>query len=65
LLSAPAPFDAVEADEIDSSMHDKAPQRWNKYPDAPLGNVISKKQRLRATPKADRARTIVAKPSAP
>jgi hypothetical protein len=42
LLSAPAPFDAVEADEIDSSMHDKAPQRWNKYPDAPLGIVISK-----------------------
>jgi hypothetical protein len=65
LPSAPVPFDAVEADEIGSSMHDKAPQRWNKYPDAPLGNVISKKQRLRATPKADRTRIVIAKPSVP
>ena len=65
LPSAPAPFDAVDADEIDSSMHDKAPQRWNKYPDAPLGNVIPKKQRLRANPQPDSTRTVIAKPSVP
>jgi hypothetical protein len=42
LPAASAPFDAVEAAEIDTSMHNKASQRWSKYPDAPLGNVIAK-----------------------
>ena len=65
LPSVPSPFDPEEADEIESSMHDTAPQHWDKYPDAPLGDVIAKKQSRRATPKSNRIRTLIAKPRQP
>jgi hypothetical protein len=65
LPSAPASFDAVEADEIDSSMYDKAPQRWSKSPDAPLGSVIAKKTTPAGDFKPDRIRAVVAKSSRP
>jgi hypothetical protein len=63
--SEPVQFDADGADAIESSMRDKAPQRWNKYPDAPPGEVIAKKQRHRATPKPIRISTVVAKQRQP
>jgi hypothetical protein len=62
LPSVPTPFDADDADAIESAMHDKAPQRWGKHPDAPLADVIAKKQWRRATPRSIRIRTIVATP---
>jgi len=65
LPSEPIQFDADQADEVESSMRDKAPQRWNKYPDAPLGGVTAKKQSRRATPKSIRTRTVIAKPREP
>ncbi|MGA3075079.1 MAG: hypothetical protein ABSG56_15425 [Bryobacteraceae bacterium] len=65
LPSEPTPFDADQADEMESSMHDTAPQHWAKYPDAPLGDVLAKKQRWRATPKSIRTRTVIAKPREP
>lgn len=65
LPSEPAPFDPDAADEIESSMHDTAPQHWDKYPDAPLGDVIAKKQSRRAMPKSIRSRTVIAKPLQP
>ena len=57
LPSEPIQLDADEdeADAIESSMRDKAPQSWSKYPDAPLGDVIAKKQWRRATPKSIRS----------
>jgi hypothetical protein len=42
LPSEPIQLNADEADAIESSILDKAPQRWNKYPDAPLDDVIAK-----------------------
>jgi hypothetical protein len=63
LPSTPAPSDVIEAEEIDSSIHNKTPQHWNKYPDAPLGEVIAKKQWRRATPESDRRRIVIAKPT--
>jgi hypothetical protein len=65
LPSEPIQLDADEADAIESSMRDKASQSGNKYPDAPLGDVIAKKQWRRATPKSIRSRTVIAKPSEP
>jgi hypothetical protein len=43
----PAP-DADLADELESLIHHRAPQEWDKYPDAPLGEVVAKKSRQRA-----------------
>jgi hypothetical protein len=40
--SEPAPFEVDAADEIESSMHDKAPSVWDQYPEAPLSDVITK-----------------------
>ena len=65
LPSEPAQLNADEADQIESSMHDKAPQYWDKYSDAPLGEVIARKQWRRATPKSIRIRTVIAKPREP
>jgi hypothetical protein len=42
----PVPDDDV-ADELESRMHRRAPQEWEKYPDEPLGEVIAKKSRNR------------------
>jgi hypothetical protein len=64
LPSEPTQLDADAADEIESSMRDKAPQRWDKYPDAPLGDVIAKKQSRKATLKSIRIRTVIANPRA-
>jgi len=41
-------FDEELADEIESRVKHKPPQEWEKYPDAPLGQVIAKKSRKRA-----------------
>ena len=35
------------SDEIESRMNHKAPQQWEKYRDAPLGEVIAEKSRKR------------------
>lgn len=43
----PAP-DADLADELGSAVYHRAPQEWEKYPDAPLGEVIANKSRKRA-----------------
>jgi hypothetical protein len=61
LPSEPAQLDADAADDIESLMHEKAPQVWDKYPDASLGDVIAKKQTRRATPASTRVRTIIAR----
>src|SRR2546425_9295222 len=42
----PAPDDAA-ADELESRVHHRAPQAWEKYPDAPLGEVVVKKTKYR------------------
>jgi hypothetical protein len=36
------------ADELESRIYHRAPQEWEKYPDAPLGEVVAKKSRKRA-----------------
>jgi hypothetical protein len=46
--------DLDEAGEIETAMLSKAPNSWKKSPDAPLGEVIARKQWRRATPKAAR-----------
>ena len=43
----PVPEEAV-ADELESSIHHRAPQEWEKYPDAPLGEVVATKSGRRA-----------------
>ena len=43
----PAPDDDL-ADELESSIYRRVPQEWEKYPDAPLGEVIAKKSKKRA-----------------
>jgi hypothetical protein len=43
----PAPDEEL-ADELESSIHHRIPQEWEKYPDAPLGEVVAKKSRKRA-----------------
>ena len=43
----PAP-DVDRADELESAIHHRAPQEWEKYPDATLGEVVAKKSRKRA-----------------
>jgi hypothetical protein len=42
----PAPDEEL-ADELESRMHHRAPQEWEKYPDAPLAEVIANKSRKR------------------
>jgi hypothetical protein len=42
----PTPSDDV-ADEIESGVHHRAPQGWEKYRDAPLGQVVANKARKR------------------
>jgi hypothetical protein len=42
----PAP-DEDQADEMESQMKHRIPHQWEKYPDAPLGEVIAKKSRRR------------------
>jgi hypothetical protein len=37
------------ADELGSSIHHRVPRGWEKYPDAPLGEVVAKKSKERAT----------------
>jgi hypothetical protein len=54
LPSGPLALDADQADEIESAVRAKAPMVWEKYPDAPLGEVIAEKQRKRATPRRGR-----------
>jgi hypothetical protein len=42
----PAPDDDL-ADDLESGVHQRAPQVWEKYPDAPLGEVVADKSRKR------------------
>ena len=42
----PAPDEDL-ADELESRVHHRVPQEWEKYPDAPLGEVIANKSRKR------------------
>jgi hypothetical protein len=58
LPAGPLCVGAGAADEIESGMRRRTPQIWKKSPDAPLGEVIAKKQWRRATPKKDRIRII-------
>jgi hypothetical protein len=41
-------LDVDMADELESLIFHRAPQKWEKYPDAPLGEVVAKKSRKRA-----------------
>jgi hypothetical protein len=41
-------LDEELADQIESRVKHKPAQEWEKYPDAPLGEVIAKKSRKRA-----------------
>jgi hypothetical protein len=41
-------FDEELADAIESRVRQKAPHEWEKYPDAPLGEVVARKSRNRA-----------------
>lgn len=59
LPSTAVQLDQDEADEIESSMRAKAPQVWAKCPDVPLGEVLVNKRWRRATPKADRIKTVI------
>jgi hypothetical protein len=47
LLAAPSQIDLDEADKIESAIYAKAPKRWEKVPDAPLGEVIASNQQQR------------------
>ena len=47
LPATPALPEDVDPEEIEASIRGKAPQRWSKLPDAPLGDVIAGKQRRR------------------
>jgi hypothetical protein len=40
-------FDEELADAIESRVRQKAPHEWEKYPDAPLGEVVARKSRNR------------------
>lgn len=42
----PTPPEDV-ADELESCLHQRAPQEWEKHPDAPLGEVIAQKSQKR------------------
>src|SRR2546430_3118702 len=42
----PAPDEDL-ANELESRLHEPASQEWEKYPDAPLGEVIANKSRKR------------------
>jgi len=44
LPATPAQLDTDEADKIQSAISSKAPKRWEKVPDAPLGDVIAQNQ---------------------
>jgi hypothetical protein len=44
---APKQLDEGEADEIESSTRSKAPKRWRKVPDAPLGRIVAAKHERR------------------
>lgn len=44
----PAPDEDL-ADELESRTHHRAPQQWEKMPDAPLGKVVANKSRKRKT----------------
>ncbi|HET6891073.1 MAG TPA: hypothetical protein VFH31_08220 [Pyrinomonadaceae bacterium] len=44
----PAPDENL-ADELESRINHRAPREWEKYPDAPLGEVIAEKSRKRKT----------------
>jgi len=59
LPSEPTILDADQADEIESVLCRKAPQVWEKYPEAPLAEVLENKQRRRSAPKADRSRIVI------
>ncbi|HZH32564.1 MAG TPA: hypothetical protein VEY11_17500 [Pyrinomonadaceae bacterium] len=41
--------DETLADDLESLIHHRAPQRWEKDPDVPLGEVVAKKSGDRAT----------------
>jgi len=41
-LQGPAP-DQDRADDLESQLHQRAPKEWEKYPDAPLREVVVKK----------------------
>ena len=41
-------FDEELADAIESRVRQKAPLEWEKWPDAPLGEVVARKYRNRA-----------------
>lgn len=42
----PTPIEDL-ADELESRLHHRAPQEWEKYPDEPLGKVVANKARKR------------------
>ena len=42
----PTPDEDI-ADELESLIHHRAPQEWEKYPDAPLGKVVAENSRKR------------------
>jgi hypothetical protein len=59
LPSVPVEMDLDEAEQIQSAMFAKAPVVWDKTPDAPLKEVLARKQWKRSTPKADRVTVYI------
>ena len=55
LPSVPTPIDNELMEDIEAKIRQKAPPIWEKYPDAPLGEVIARKEAKR-TSKVDRAK---------
>jgi hypothetical protein len=51
----PVPNESL-ADELESLLHQRVPQRWRKCRDAPLGEVVSKKSGERAALRESRGR---------
>jgi hypothetical protein len=66
LPAIPCQIDLDEADKIESAIHSKAPQRWKKIPDTPLGKIIMKKQLRREESRGRKSRTgeVIRKASA-
>lgn len=54
---APKRLEEDEADEIESSIRRKAPKRWNKSPDAPLGDVIGHQRQRRVDSQGRKTRS--------
>lgn len=57
LPTLPGQMDVDEADSVESAILSKAPRQWQKVPDSPLGEIITRKQRRREQSRGRKSRS--------